>query len=73
MSLTRGDHLKRQGTYLTILFLSPCGRYAMIARAQGQRIVREAVALKALRKGTYNVTRHSRRYYQDVLVIEETR
>jgi len=49
--LQRGDHLKRDGVYLTILALSPCGRYAVVAWARGRRIVEERIAVKGLRKG----------------------
>ena len=68
--LQRGDHLKRDGVYLTILALSPCGRYAVVAWARGRRIVEERIAVKGLRKGRYNVTKHARRCYKGVLVIE---
>ena len=68
--LQRGDHLKRAGVYLTILALSPCGRYAVVAWARGRRIVEERIAVKGLRKGRDNVTKHARRCYKGVLVIE---
>jgi hypothetical protein len=70
MRLQRGDHLKRDSTYLTILTVSECGRYAVVAWAKGRRIVEERIAVKGLRKGKYNATKHVRRCYQDVLVIE---
>ena len=70
MPLQRGDHLKRGRTYLTVLSVSVCGRYALVAWAKGPRIVEEQIAVKGLRKGRYNATQHARRCYQDVLVIE---
>ncbi len=70
MWLQRGDHLKRGTTYLTVLTVSYCGRYAIVARASGRRIVEERIAVKGLRKGRYNATKHSRRCYKGVLVIE---
>jgi hypothetical protein len=70
MQLQRGDHLKRGPTYLTVLPVSPCGRYAVVAWAKGTRIVEGRIVVKGLRKGRYNVTQHVRRCYQDVLVIE---
>jgi hypothetical protein len=70
MTLQRGDHLKRGTTYLTVLTVSPCGRSAVVAWAKGPRIVEERIAVKGLRKGKYTVTKHTRRCYQDVLVIE---
>jgi len=42
MHLTRGDILKRDGVYYTILVLSPCGRYARAARSRGKHIGRGA-------------------------------
>jgi hypothetical protein len=70
MMLHRGDHLKRGATYLTILSVSVCGRYAVVAWAKGAHIVEERIAVHGLRKARYNVTKHGRRCYQDVLVIE---
>jgi hypothetical protein len=70
MALQRGDHLKRGATYLTVLTVSGCGRYAVVAWAKGRRIVEERIVVTGLRKGRYNVTKHVRRCYQDVLVIE---
>ena len=70
MTLHRGDHVKRGTTYLTVLTVSPCGRYALVAWAKGAHIVEERIAVKGLRKGKYNATKHARRCYQDVLVIE---
>ena len=70
MTLQRGDHLKRGTSYLTVLAVSGCGRYAIVAWARGRRIVEERVAVKGLRKGRYNVTKHARRCYKGVLVIE---
>ena len=70
MTLQRGDHLKRDGVYVTILSISPCGRYAVVAWAKGTRIVEERIAIKGLRKGRYNVTQHAHRCYKGVLVIE---
>ena len=70
MTLQRGDHLKRGATYLTVLTVSPCGRYAVVAWARDTRIVEERIAVKGLRKGTYNATKPSRRAYKGVLVIE---
>ena len=70
MTLQRGDHLKCGSTYLTILTVSPCGRYAVVAWARGTRIVEERIVVKGLRRGKYNATQHGRRCYQDVLVIE---
>ena len=70
MTLQRGDHLKRGSTYLTVLAVSGCGRYAVVAWAKGRRIVEERIVVKGIRKGRYNVTKHMRRCYQDVLVIE---
>jgi hypothetical protein len=70
MRLARGEHLKRGATYLTVLTVSPCGRYAVVAWAKGRRIVVERIAVTGLRKGRYNPTKHGRRCYQDVLVLE---
>ena len=70
MTLHRGEHLKRGATYLTVLTVSVCGRYAVVAYAKGTRIVEERIVVKGLRKGRPNATRHVRRCYQDVLVIE---
>jgi len=70
MSLARGDILKRAGAYLTILVLSPCGRYATVARVHGTHIVEEQISVKGLHKGTYNATKHSHRFYQGALVIK---
>ena len=69
-TLQRGDHLKRGTSYLTVLAVSCCGRYAVVAWARGTRIVEERIAVKGLRKGRYNVTKHARRCYKGVLVIE---
>jgi len=70
MTLQRGDHLKRDGVYVTILSISACGRYAVVAWAKGTRIVEEQITVKGLRKGKYTVTKHTRRCYKGVLVIE---
>jgi hypothetical protein len=70
MTLHRGDHLKRGRSYLTVLIVSACGRYAVVARAKGRRIVEERIVVKGLRKGMPNATKHARRCDQDVLVIE---
>ena len=69
MPLHRGDHLKRGATYLTVLTVSLCGRYTVVARAKGTRIVEERIAVKGLRKGKPTATKHVRRCYQDVLVL----
>jgi hypothetical protein len=69
MTLHRGDFLKRGSTYLTVLVVSPCGRYARVARMQHTRIVEESVALKGLRQGQPNPTKQGRRQYQDVWVL----
>lgn len=70
MPLQRGDHLKRGRTYLTVLSVSPCGRYGVVAWAKGRRIVEERVSLTGLRRGRYNATKHAVRWYQEVRVLE---
>ena len=70
MTLHRGDHLKRGSTSLTVLALSCCGCYAVVAWAKGARIVEERIAVTGLRQGRYNATKHARRCYKGVLVIE---
>jgi hypothetical protein len=70
MHLTRGDILKRDGVSCTILVLSPCSRYALVARVKGKHVIEEQIVIKGWRKGAYNATKHSRRFYKGVWVLD---